>query len=216
MRRTLLVVGFPGLLAAAVIAGCSSSTEMMSDARSAPAIRDSAAQVAHDIAVQHFVDGSMYEMKGEYAQAVLEYQDAIRYEPDDAIYFALSKCYAQLGKHSLAIENGEKAVRLAPDKIEYRRNLANAYVGAYELDSAAHEYEEIVKRDPNTIENWYSLARLYQVRNPQKALKVFEEIRQRFGGEWDVLLQIAELYNQMGQFDKAASAMRQKIGRSVV
>ena len=80
MKRILFSVGFSGFLAAALLAGCSSSGKVMSDARSEPTLRDSAAQVAHDTAVQHFVDGSMYEMKGEYAQAVLEYQDALRYD----------------------------------------------------------------------------------------------------------------------------------------
>jgi tetratricopeptide (TPR) repeat protein len=174
-------------------------------------VRDSTAQAAHDAALQHFVDGSMFEMKGEYAKAVLEYQDALRYEKDDAVYFALSKCYSQLGKHTLAIENSKEAVRLAPDKLDYRKSLANAYIAAYELDNAAQEYEEIVKRDSNTIESWYSLARLYQVRNPQKALQVFEAMSQRFGAEWDVLLQIAGLYNQMGQFEKSASALKQML-----
>lgn len=174
-------------------------------------VRDSATQAAHDAALQHFVDGSVYEMKGEYAQAVLEYQDALRYDQDDAVYFALSKCYSQLGKHSLAIETGRDAVQRAPEKLDYRRNLANAYIAAYELDSAAHEYEEIVKRDSNTIENWYSLARLYQVRNPKKALHVFEVMSERFGAEWDVLLQVSELYNQMGEYGKAADALQKML-----
>ncbi len=196
-----------------MMAGCSSSKETDSGAtrKTTPVVRDSAAQVAHDAALQHFVDGSMFEMKGEYAQAVLEYQDALRYEPDDAVYFALSKCYSQLGKHTPAIEAGREAVRLAPEKLDYRRNLANSYISAYELDAAAGEYEEIVKRDSNTIANWYSLARLYQVRNPQKALQVFEIMTQRFGAEWEVLLQIAELYNQMGQFEKASAALKQML-----
>ena len=172
-------------------------------------VRDSTAQAAHDAALQHFVDGSIYEMKGEYAQAVLEYQDALRYEKDDAVYFALAKCYAQLGKNTLAIENSKEAVRLSPENLDYRRSLANAYIAAYELDEAAQEYEEVVKRDSNTIENWYSLARLYQVRNPQKALQVFEAMQSRFGANWDVLLQIAQIYNQMGQFEKSASALKQ-------
>jgi tetratricopeptide (TPR) repeat protein len=198
-------------VAMSVLLGCSSAREGTSSGAAAPVKRDSVSQAAHDAALQHFVDGSMFEMKGEYAQAVLEYQDALRYEKDDAVYFALSKCYTQLGKHSLAIETGREAVRLAPDKLDYRKNLATAYINAYELDAAAGEYEEIVKRDSSTIENWYSLARLYQVRNPRRALEVFEVMTQRFGAEWDVLLQIAELYNQMGQFGKSADAMKQML-----
>ena len=148
---------------------------------SGPVVRDSAAQVAHDAALQHFVDGSMYEMKGEYAQAVLEYQDALRYEKDDAVYFALSKCYSQLGKHTLAIENGKKQSGLHQTRLSTDGTSRMHTSQRMSLDSAASEYEEIVKRDSNTMENWYSLARLYQVRNPQKALQVFEVMTQRFG-----------------------------------
>ena len=200
------------VIAAIMFAGCASSngtgsSRVQGSVREA--VRDSAQQAAHEAALQHFVDASVYEMKGEYAQAALEYQDALRYEKDDAFYFALAKCYSQLGKHTLAIENSREAVRLSPDNLDYRRSLASAYITAYELDDAAREYEEVVKRDSNTIEDWYSLARLYQVRNPQKALQVFEAMQNRFGANWDVLLQIAQLYNQMGQFEKAASALKQ-------
>jgi tetratricopeptide (TPR) repeat protein len=107
------------------------------------------------------------------------------------------------------METGREAVRRDPGNIEYRRNLANSYFAAYELDSATAEYEEIVRRDSNTIENWYSLARMYQMRNPQKALQLLETMIARFGAEWNVLLQVAELCNQMGQFDKAANALRE-------
>src|SRR5436309_3461182 len=143
---------------AAMISGCTSSHEAIPPDRvrayrdNKTVIRDSSAQAAHDAAVQHFVDGSIYEMRNEYAQAVLEYQDALRYEKDHAVYFALSKCYSHLGKHTLAIETGKEAVRLAPDKLDYRRSLANSYIAAYELDAAALEYEEIVKRDSNAID----------------------------------------------------------------
>ena len=211
MRRDFFCVAV--VVFGALLGGCSAAHQAVSTpSTNAGAVpRDSAAQAAHDAAVQHFVDGSVYEMKGEYAQAVLEYQDALRYEQDDAIYFALSKCYSQLGKHTLAIETGREAVEHDPEKLEYRRNLANAFIAAYDLDSAAHEYEEIVRRDSNTIENWYSLARLYQVRNPKKALQVFEIMSERFGAEWDVLLQISELYNQVGQFEKSAEALKKML-----
>ncbi|MEK9139171.1 MAG: tetratricopeptide repeat protein, partial [Bacteroidota bacterium] len=210
-REYFVVVAVVFTLGALFLQGCSSSGETVSGTGGKTVVKDSTSQAAHDAAVQHFVDGSMYEMKGEFAQAVLEYQDALRYEKDPAIYFALAKCYSQLGKHTLAIENSKEAVRLDPDRLEYRRSLANSYISAYELDAAAQQYEEIVKRDSNNIENWYNLARLYQVRNPQKALELFEVMVQRFGAEWDVLLQIGELYNRMGQFEKSAGALKQML-----
>jgi tetratricopeptide (TPR) repeat protein len=176
--------------------------------RTEPQVRDSGDQDQRR-ALEHFVDGSIYETKGDYARAVLEYQDALRYEKDPAIYFALSKNFAILGKNALAIDAAKEALRLAPGEMTYRRNLADIYAGAFELDAAAEQFEEIIKRDSSQVDAWYNLARIYQVRKPLRSLEVFEQILQRFGPDWDVLLQTAEIYNKMGKFDKSAEALRQ-------
>ena len=202
------------LVLAGLVAGCSSgkeSTVVTVPEQKRNLTLDRASQLAHEKAVQHFIDGSLYEMKGDFAKAVLEYQDALRYEEDHAIYFALSKCYSELNKHSLAIDAARQAVRLAPDNLDYRRTLAEVYVTAFELDGAVGQYEEIIKRDSSSIEAWFNLARLYQARRPLKALDVYESMVQRFGPEWNVLLQIADLYNSQGQFGKAADALKQMI-----
>jgi tetratricopeptide (TPR) repeat protein len=159
------------------------------------------------MALQHFIDGSVYEMKGDFAQAVLEYQDALRFEKNHAMYQALSRCYSALEKHTLAIEAGREAVRLAPENLDYRSTLAQVYVAAFEVDSAAAEYEEIVRRDPASLESRYNLARLYQGRRPLKALEVYAGIIDRFGPEWDVLLQIAEIQNSLGEHEQSARAL---------
>jgi tetratricopeptide (TPR) repeat protein len=190
------------------IQGCSSGREASRQPSESGGVVQPTNDSMRGLALRHFIDGSLYEMKGEYAQAVLEYQDALRYEKNDAIYLALARDYSQLGKHSLAIEAGKEAVRLNPENLEYRRILADIYAAAFELDAAATEYEEVTKHDSTDIEAWYNLARLYQTRRPLKALELYERMIDRFGNEWDVLLQMAEVYNSMGQFDKAAGALK--------
>lgn len=161
-----------------------------------------------DLATQHVISGSLFEMRSEYAQAVLEFQDALRYDQSAGIYFALAKNYAALNKHSLAIESARQAVRLDPDNVEYRTMLAMSFAQVFELDSAVATYEEIVKRDSTNIESWFNLARLHQARSPQKALQTYEEITKRFGPQWEVLLQMVEVYNAAGHFGKAAETMK--------
>lgn len=196
----VVLAGILGL----VFAGCAAGTGSV-EPGAAP--RSAAEQRARDRALQHFVDGSVYELKGEFAQAVLEYQDALRYEKNHAMYHALARCYAALSKHSLAIETGKEAVRLAPENLDYRSTLAQVYVAAFEIDSAAAAYEEIVRRDAQSIDAWFNLARLYQGRKPLKALEVYTSIIERFGPEWDVLLQIAEIQNALGEQEKSAAAL---------
>ncbi len=188
--------------------GCSSGREATRGGPTQAERVQSPDDAMRDLALRHFIDGSLYDVKGEYAQAILEYQDALRYEKNDAVYLALARDYSQIGKHSLAIEAGKEAVRLNPDNLDYRRTLAEIYTAAFELDAAAAQYEEVTKRDSTDIEAWYNLARLYQARQPLKALELYEKMIERFGNEWDVLLQMAELYNSMGQYDKAAGALQ--------
>ncbi len=189
--------------------GCSGSKQ----AAPAPAenVPEQPSSTAHELATQHVINGSLYEMKGEHAQAVLEFQDALRYEKSAGIYYALAKNYGALNKHSLAIEHARTAVRLDPANIEYRELLAASFVQVFELDSAVAVYQEIIRRDSSNIQSWFNLARLLQVRNPQKALETYDEIMQRFGPQWEVLLQVVELYNAMGEFGKAADAMKRMV-----
>jgi tetratricopeptide (TPR) repeat protein len=164
-----------------------------------------------DVALQHFIDGSLYETKGNFAQAILEYQDALRYDNNHAIHFGLAKCYGHLNKHSLAIESIDRALALAPEETEYLRTLADIYISAYQMDSAAAVYEKIVARDSSDIQAWFTLANLYQGRKPLRSLEIYEEITERFGDEWEVLLQVAELYGAMGKPEKAVEALEKML-----
>ena len=207
MKNALKVL-FLAVLAA--LGGCSSGSQS-GKSDSDAVVRPSAGtdDAARRNGLQHFVDGSVFEMKGDLPKAILEYQDALRFDQDPAIYYSLSKCYSQLSKHSLAIENAREAVRLSPEQLTYRRNLADVLAAAFEFDAAATQFEELIKRDSSQVEVWYSLARIYQSRKPLRALEVYEHIIDRFGPDWDVLLQIADLNNRMGKFDKAADALRE-------
>jgi len=197
---------FSGLLLA--ISGCGGGTQDV--ASKAPPAQTQAAvpDALHDAAVRHFIEGSVNESKGEYAQAALEYQEALRYEKDHAIYFALGKCYAALNKPALAIESLKEAIRLSPRTIEYKRLLADVQAGAFDLEGAAAAYNDVIRDDSSSIESWYNLARIEQGRRPLKALELYDAMVARFGDQWDVLLQMAEVANKLGRFDRAADALQ--------
>lgn len=197
---------------AAVLGGCGSQVgEILGRSTPASGRTASAKDTARQLAVQHMIDGSIEEVKGDYARAVLEFQDALRYDQDPAIYFALAKNYSLLGKHSLAIESAREAVNRAPDNLDLRRNLADVYTAAFEYDAAAMQFEEIIRRDSSQIEAWYNLARLLQPRKPLRALEVYDHMIRRFGSDWEVLLQIAEINNKLSRFEKAAAALREMV-----
>ncbi|HLB00654.1 MAG TPA: tetratricopeptide repeat protein [Bacteroidota bacterium] len=160
-----------------------------------------------ELALQYFLAGSMLDQKGEYAKAVLEYQDAIKYKRDPAIYHAMSKDYSLLGKHDLAIQSAAEAVRLEENNSKYRQALAEIYLNAGNLQGGVEQFEQLVKIDSSDRTIQMNLARLYQIHNPSKSIALYETILRRFGPEPDALAQLARLYNDAGRFDSAIVAL---------
>jgi tetratricopeptide (TPR) repeat protein len=205
VRRSPAIAAAAALLvlAGAVLAGCGGGPGTAS--RAEPPAVDEASR---ERALQHFISGSVLETKGDYAGAVLDYQDAQRLDPNDAVSIALARCYSSLNRHTLAVEYGRAAVSVKPDNLDYRRTLAAVYLAAFEIDSAAAQYAEIVRRDSSDVDSWFNMARLYQGRRPEQALAVYERLLQRFGPQWEVLLQIAEINGALQRHDRAAEALR--------
>lgn len=207
MKRIIDVHPLPfTLLLAGVLAGCSGSQK----ATDVPPVSgiEMIAQPNSGLSLDHYLNGLIFDQKEEYASAILEYQDALQYSQDPAIYFALSKDYSIIGKHTLAMQNGREAVRLNRANRAYHENLAEVYVRAFEWDPAIAEYEEVIRSDSNYEEAWYNLAHLQQIRSPSKSLGVYEAILDRFGPNWDAYLQVAQMYDAMGKFDKEIEALK--------
>ena len=202
------------LVCAAVVTGCAPTKEaarVREENAQNKKIEQKLPETRKDQALSHFIDGAVFDAKGEYANAILEYQEAIQDDPSPAIYYAMSKDYSLLGKHSLAAQAGQEAVRLDSTNIVYRENLAAVYLNAFQPEQAIKEYEAIVGIDSNYTNGWFSLARLYQATRPLRALEIYRRILDENGDDWDVLLQMAEIYNSLGQFDKAAEKYRRMV-----
>ena len=196
------------------LSGCGTSQQASQSTptdRIVPSQGSKRIELLHDQALQHFIEGSALDAKGAFAEAILEYQEALQSDPNAAIYFAISRYYLLLSKFDRAVETAGEAVRLEPQNISYRENLGAIYFNASQTDSAIHEYEEIVKIDSNYAAAWIALAHLYQPVQPQKALEIYEKILERNGEQLDILFQCAQLYTVIGRFDEAAAKYKQML-----
>jgi tetratricopeptide (TPR) repeat protein len=198
-----------------VIAGCSPSRDAVRQQRlvvkPAPRINEQLKEELRDRALAHVIQGSIFEITGDFANAILEYQEALQENPTAAIHFALSKDYSLLGKHAPAAQHARVAVRLDSLNILYRQNLASVYMNAYQPDLALPEFERIVQIDSNNTEAWFSLARLYQNTQPRKALEIYDRLLDHLGNDWEILFQMAEIYDRLGRFDDAAEKYKKMI-----
>lgn len=193
-----------------VLAGCSSGNESAGVQSAAPKKKE-VSEKDRSAAMQLFIDGSLKESKGQFAEAILDYQDALRYDHDPAIFFALAKSYTQLRRYAPAAENAVMAVSHDPKRVEYRELLAQIYINSGQFDKAAGEYRMILILDPQNTVAAFTLAQLLERTKPLEALELYNGLVARQGPTWEVLLQIAQLNGALQRYDKAAEAFEQMV-----
>jgi len=202
--------GIAAALIILLISGCSSSDNIAQEQRE-PKISAEQQKENRSAAMRLFIDGSVKESKGQYADAILDYQEALRYDKDAAIYYALAKNYFMLKRLVPAAEYALEAVKLDSSKIDYRELLAQIYIQAGQFDNAVSTYRSILALDSNHVNALYTLAQLLQRSRPFESLHLYERIVTRQGPSWDVLLQIAQLNSMLQRYDKAADAFEQML-----
>ena len=209
MKALAFLTMFVGIF---YLSGCGSAKEAPRPVQNVITLRQGdLSQLGRDNAMQHFITGATLDVKGLFAEAILEYQEALGGSQDAAVYFAISKDYALLGKFESALKNARESVRLDPDNIPYHENLAAIYLSTFQPASAIKEFEAVVRIDSENTNGWYNLARLYQQTDPQKALGIYEKLLAEDEDQWDILLQCATLYTTFGRYDDAAEMFRRML-----
>lgn len=178
--------------------GCAASAQ--NDVSNLTAYHDSVA--AKKIALSHFVQGKVDEMKDRYAEAILEYQDALRLDPSAGIHYALGKNYLRLNKLALAKKHAEKAVKQEPGNADYYFLLGRIYFVSNNPDSAEAIFKRIIAMDSTDIEAYFNLGQIYEANKPLEALEVYKKLLSVTGPEWTVLIKIADLNERLGKVDE--------------
>ena len=194
--------------------GCSGSSKSTTDSTGqvrGAAVNPEVQARLKEQAMDRFVQGALYDAKGDYAKAILEYQDALRYDQQAAIHHALSRDYMLLEKYPLAAQHARDAISLDSLTIEYREQLGRVYLQAFQTDLAIREYEAIVRIDSTYASAWYTLAGLYQATKPLKALEIYDRLIEEEGDAWELLLVSAELERKLGRFGDAADRYRRML-----
>ena len=192
-------------LLALLTIGCSSSDVSQSDSSSTQTISDP--EFAKKQAVEHFVNGSIAESKGDYSTAIKEFNQALAYDTSAGICFALANNYFAINKLGNALKYSKMSVRLDSTKAEYQLLLADVFIQARENDSAAVVLEKILATDSTDVNTYYKLARIYENTRPLEAIKIYDRLIGIIGLDWNVLLRVAELYEKLGYKEKAAESV---------
>lgn len=191
-----------------ILVGCSSEKSVVkTDNINYNTIKEPVLDTTYD-ALNQFIDGSIAEAEGNYANAIIFYKSVLKLEPRPGVYFALAKNYLYLNKLSLALQNAEQAIRLDSNKADYLNLLTDIYLSANQNDSAAITLNKIIRLDSSNINAYYRLARIYESNKPLKAINIYNKITNIIGPDWNVLMHVSELYAGLGNFKEAAYSIQ--------
>ena len=115
-------------------------------------------------AFAYYRDGMSAQADGEYAEALENYYEALKLEPDDNdrsyILYNIALIHASNGEHDLALENYQKAIDLNPRMPQALNNIAVIYHYKGEKAKAAGNEEESEAMYDKAAEYWKQAIRM--------------------------------------------------------
>lgn len=183
-----------------------SSTGSKSSAPSPSASPDDAVQqhierMEPGKAREYYIQGSILQMQKRYAEAIIEFQQALRYDSSAALHYALGYNYAELSKPEPAIEHLRRAIELVPDFTAAYELLGELYIRMYRLPDAIAVYEHLMEIQPSELTR-FTLARIYEFQDPDKAIELYNAMLED-SGDYAVIERLAELYEKKGDHEKS-------------
>jgi len=149
-------------------------------------------------AMERFIQGNTYDLQEKYDQAVREYSEALKYDPNAGIYYSLAKSYYRLNRLDLALVNSKKAIALDSHNKDYLYLLGAIFSNSNQSDSAVLCYEKIIKLDSSDSGGYFNLAEQLEATKPSESLKLYKKVIDMIGPEWSVLIKIADLNERLG------------------
>jgi len=179
-------------------------------------------------AYYHFSKARLLDDQGKGNEAIEEYKKALELEPANSlIYSEMAESYARNNKVREATDNANKAIQLDKDNIEAHRLLTTIYLniigranaqqppGADTINSAIHEFEEIIRIDPTERQSFLMLGQLYQIKGDRdKATEVYKQFLGIEPGSEEGVTALAKLQMDAGNFKEAAELLEQFVKQS--
>jgi len=116
--------------------------------------------------------GNIFKEKGQIYEAVNQYSEAIRLNPDYAgAYYNRGIAYTKLGQYQLAIESYNEAIRRTPDNAFYYNNRGSAYYKLGQYQYAFDDFSLAIRFKPDYADAYYNRGVAYS-RSDQYQLAV--------------------------------------------
>ncbi len=146
----------------------SSCTRVIDDMRLRPEVRAEA----------YMTRGEANDSTGQKEEAIADYTDVIRLQPDDTrAYFARGQIYQSQGDHDHAIADFSEFVRVAPKGFGAFLERGNSYREKGDLDRAIADYSEAIRILPNLSSAYHNRGVAYRMKGDrERAIADFRHV----------------------------------------
>ena len=181
---------------------------------------DRAAAYYHYGLAHLYEDMAVNAGRSDYAtQAVEQYKLALGADPDSRLLQdGLADLYFKIGRIREAVTAAQDQVNKHPDDVEAHTLLGKVYLrslgdmqsaqSGQMLQLAIAEYEKLALLKPNDVETRLLLGQLYSISHDSaKAEAQFKAAQSIDAGSEDVVLNMARLYSEQGDFKRAAETL---------
>jgi len=160
-------------------------------------------------ATDFFINGATLEQQGYYANAIIEYIEALRTDTNAVIYYAIGKCYSYLYKPERAEEYLIKAIQLDSSFYPALELLATLYISTYKRDKAVKALEELISINRNR-KYIHNLAYLYEFFDEERAIYYYNQMLE-FSEDYFTHMKLASLYYSNNNTDKYLHHLRKAL-----
>ena len=168
---------------------------------------------AQKAAYSHYLKALLMSNQGNFAQALKEYEAALKLDPQSAsMNEQAAETALELGEIDRALELSLRFVELAPKSADAHYLLGNVYWARGELDSAKKEFEKAIEVQPDFPKALYSLGNLLSSRSPEEAKKYLQDYLSRNpDNAAEAEFQLAVIEQRAGRDESAAAHLRASI-----
>jgi tetratricopeptide (TPR) repeat protein len=131
--------------------------------------------------------GVVYDKKGWYNQAILNYTKAIEINPRDAVaYYNRGNAYGNKNRHNRAISDYTKAIKINPRDADAYNNRGNAYYRKRQHDYAILDFTKAIEINPGHATAYNNRGFVYLIKLMDK---------NRGCADWKRACELGDCYN---------------------
>jgi len=150
----------------------------------------------HPKAVEHFIRGSVSELRSDWTTALLEFQESVLYDSSSpTIYNKIAENYIRLKKFESAQRILSEAIKRFPGNIDSYQMQAAIYYSMRDFQQAEQIYKKIIQLDLTDIESRYSLITIYLAQGKELESAVeYEKLIELGYGTPDIRINVGNIY----------------------